>query len=591
VREGPGGLLRFLFGLTLLLWTTAALAEKPSEGKNTRSEDNNTVSAGTSTASESTDAASEVGSTPSKSVNTEFPPSPQPPPSTDDQSQTEFDRCMDFFNRGDYLAAADRFESFLKAYPDSPLRPKAEYYLAESDLLLASEDANATSEGAAAASGGANAISESTNTMSGANATSEGVNPTSESAGPAPESANTTSEGKDGIKDFVQKMNISGSIRGGYWSSSQTLDDRNNLATASLWLKAAPKLNPNLSILVEGWIMNEQLFRADQTQEQLREAYLDTSFGPMDFRIGKQIIVWGRTDRINPTDNLSPRDFTLLVPEDDDQRLGTPAIKAAYYFKDISISAYWLPDFQSDTIPIPPLPTGVTLTQDSPDSSFGAWAAKVEQTGKLVDWSLSYFNGYDQIPDLSIPSPTTNPFHLLLKNNRIDVIGADAATTLGRYGLRAEAAYTITQDSRGNNPYIKNPFFFLVMGADRTFIEYLNINVQYLIRVIVNYQNPEATGNPIAIEQAVISNQLDQVQQGATVRINYKWLNETLDGEIATVFLTPHFSYSVRPKVTYAFTDRWKGIIGSNLYEGNNPSFFGYLHHNSTAYAEIRWSF
>ena len=73
----------------------------------------------------------------------------------------------------------------------------------------------------------------------------------------------------------------------------------------------------------------------------------------------------------------------------------------------------------------------------------------------------------------------------------------------------------------------------MVMGADRTFLEYLNVNIQYLVRVIVNYQNPEATGNPVAVEEAVINNQLDQIQQGATFRINYKWLNETLEAEVA----------------------------------------------------------
>ena len=36
----------------------------------------------------------------------------------------------------------------------------------------------------------------------------------------------------------------------------------------------------------------------------------------------------GRADRINPTDNLTPRDFTLLVPDDEDQRFGTAAIRA-----------------------------------------------------------------------------------------------------------------------------------------------------------------------------------------------------------------------------------------------------------------------
>ena len=458
-----------------------------------------------------------------------------------------------------------------------------------------SEVSNTLSEGSDTPSESSSTPPEASQAPSETSSTPpDGSKTPSENSSAPPEGSNTPSEEGDTINSLTKKLNLSGSLRGGYWSSSRTLDDRENLTTASLWLKAAPKLRSNVSLFVEGWIMNQQLFHADETEEQLREAYLDINLGPMDLRIGKQIIVWGRTDRINPTDNLSPRDFTLLVPEDDDQRLGTPAVKATYYFKEISLSAYWLPDFSSDTIPIQKPPTPFTITEDVPDTSFGAWALKVEQTGKVVDWSLSYFNGYDLYPDLGITSPT-QPTHLTLKNHRIYVIGADAATTLGRYGLRAEAAYTMTQDNKGDNPYIKNPFFYMVMGGDRTFLEYLNVNIQYLIRAIVNYQNPNEIADPVqravAVEQAVINNQLDQIQQGATFRINYKWLNETLEGEIATVFLTPHFSYAIRPKVTYAFTDRWKGIIGGDLYEGDQTSFFGYLSHNSTAYAEVRWSF
>ena len=458
-----------------------------------------------------------------------------------------------------------------------------------------SETSSMPSEGSSAPPEASQAPSETSSTPpEGSNTPSENSSAPPEGSNTPSESSKTPSEEGDTINSLTKKLNLSGSLRGGYWSSSQTLDDRENLTTASLWLKAAPKLRSNVSLFVEGWIMNQQLFHADETEEQLREAYLDINLGPMDLRIGKQIIVWGRTDRINPTDNLSPRDFTLLVPEDDDQRLGTPAVKATYYFKAISLSAYWLPEFGSDTIPIQKPPPPFTITEDVPDTSFGDWAVKVEQTGKAVDWSLSYFNGYDLTPDLGITSPTQLT-HLTLKNHRIYVIGADAATTLGRYGLRAETAYTMTQDDRGDDPYIKNPFFYMVMGSDRTFIEYLNVNIQYLIRVIVNYENPEEITNPVlrtvAIEQAAISNQLDQIQNGVTVRINYKWFNETLEGEIATVFLTPHFSYAIRPKVTYAFTDRWKGIVGGDLYEGDQPSFFGYLRHNSTAYAELRWSF
>jgi len=56
-----------------------------------------------------------------------------------DPAQVEFEQDLNLFNRGDYSTAAGRFESFLATYPDSPLRLRAEYYLAESYRLLEQE--------------------------------------------------------------------------------------------------------------------------------------------------------------------------------------------------------------------------------------------------------------------------------------------------------------------------------------------------------------------------------------------------------------------------------------------------------------------
>ena len=78
----------------------------------------------------------------------------------------------------------------------------------------------------------------------------------------------------------------------------------------------------------------------------------------------------------------------------------------------------------------------------------------------------------------------------------------------GRFGLRAEAAYTWTEDATGLDPFVKNPFFYGVAGADRTFLEYLNINLQYFVRQVSNYSDPNAIADPIArtvaLQQAVI---------------------------------------------------------------------------------------
>src|SRR2546427_6276513 len=88
--------------------------------------------------------------------------------------------------------------------------------------------------------------------------------------------------------------------------------------------------DPAASLYVDGWVRNDDLFIAKETSGKFREGYLDLRLGALDVRLGRQIIAWGRADQINPTDNLTPRDFTLLVPEDADQRSGTTGARATY---------------------------------------------------------------------------------------------------------------------------------------------------------------------------------------------------------------------------------------------------------------------
>jgi hypothetical protein len=396
---------------------------------------------------------------------------------------------------------------------------------------------------------------------------------------------------------LVEAVGLSGSLRTGVWSSDRRLDDTGPLAVSSLWLRAAPRLGADASLVVEGWVANEDLFHADATRGELREAYVQLSRGALDLRIGKQIIAWGRADRINPTDVLTPRDYTRLFPEDDDLRLGTPAVKATYQLsRGLAVTGIALPVFEPTTIPIAPPPPSVSIRERTPGAPVSQWAVKLEQVGAGLDWSLSYFDGFDVSPDLAVDRLIPGRLDLLLRHDRVRVIGADAAATVGRYGLRAEAAYTFTEDPRGRDPFVKNPFFFLVAGADRTFFEGdVNVNVQYILRVISAFTRPadQVPGElrKVAIQSAVIANQLDAATHGAALRINGRWLNQTLETELALVMSFTRLDYALRPKIVYALSDRWRVTVGADVYRGNPPSLFGRLRDNTGAYAEARWNF
>ena len=391
---------------------------------------------------------------------------------------------------------------------------------------------------------------------------------------------------------IVEQTDITGSLRGSYWSSSRSLDKKENLGVAALWLRGRSQLAPPVALVADGWLMNDDLFAARATRGLLREGYLDLRFGSLDVRAGQQIVAWGRADRINPTDNLTPRNFTLLVPEDSDQRTGTTGLKATYHLGDTSLTGIWLPTFQPHVIPIKtPRDPFILLPRDLPGEPVTQFAAKVEQTGGKFDWSLSFFDGFDLYPDLQVVGMTLTTVSVAQTYHRVQVVGADASTVWGPYGLRAEAAYTFTEHSSSNQ--VKSPFFFMVVGADRTFLGTLNVNLQFVLRVIADYQNPINVADParraVAIEQATINSQLDRVQESITLRVSKKWLRETLETEVASIVGLSRLDYAVRPKVKYAITDRWRLTVGGDIFRGPDPSFFGRIRDTTTAYVELRW--
>jgi len=135
----------------------------------------------------------------------------------------------------------------------------------------------------------------------------------------------------------------------------------------------------------------------------------------------------------------------------------------------------------------------------------------------------------------------------------------------------------------------------VVAGGDRTFNEHLNVNIQYLYRYVAHFGVPAPSDSPfenlVAIEHAVLSGQTRRHQHGASTRVSYKWFHDTLEAEVAAAGYARPRGGVLRPKLTYAVSDRMKVLVGGEFYRGNAASTFGVLRENSGAFAEMRWSF
>ena len=401
----------------------------------------------------------------------------------------------------------------------------------------------------------------------------------------------------DRVPGPLERAGITGSMRASYWSSTRDLDRVDHVGAGMAWLKMKRQVSDSVSFLAEGWLAFNGPTDDSATTGELREAFVDVRRDRLDVRAGRQILAWGRADGVNPTDNLTGEDLTLLAPDDDDRRLGTVAVRVSYYFGDVSVSGYLLPEFRGHRFPLPSPPPGLTFSRGAPDWPGDQWAVRVEQTGRAIDWSLSYFDGLDLLPDLGLPASAAPRASgvIDISHHRVRILGADMAAAAGRFGLRAEGAYVHTEDPHGRDPYTKNPFVFLVAGTDRTFREHLNLNIQYLFRFVrefspIDWSVPDLEA-AVAAQQAVLGSQTHRVQHGASFRAAYRWLHDTLEAECAAAGYVEPRGLALRPKVTYSVTDQWKALVGAEIFGGDAASIFGLLKPNSTVYFEARWSF
>jgi len=135
--------------------------------------------------------------------------------------------------------------------------------------------------------------------------------------------------------------------------------------SASLWLHARPELSEisyaRFELALDAFdatIGGDRRLRAS-----LREAYVALRTAGWLLRVGQQIIPWGSSDVINPTDFLTARDQTYFAADPEQARVGAVSVLVAKAWSAVEITAVATPRSPVSTLLIPAsaLPPGVTL--------------------------------------------------------------------------------------------------------------------------------------------------------------------------------------------------------------------------------------
>jgi hypothetical protein len=392
------------------------------------------------------------------------------------------------------------------------------------------------------------------------------------------------------------KSSVPGGVcRASVWSSTRELDTTAGVGQADCSVSWNPTLAKGLRLALNARAASALGSHNDRrNRAYVREASLMTDTEDWSLRLGRQIISWGRADRIGPSDYFSARDLTSLVADDEEQRLGTDALLVKRHLgQDMSISLVTAKPSANRL----PIPNGVGPLTALERPTRPEVALKLDRNAELLDWSVSLHRGYDRSPYYQFQLAGAGGPALYRSFASTQAIGADLATSAGAWVMRAEAAYiksefdcqycTISARNTGK----------VVLGIERELGANNHLAVQVYGLNRSGYRPPSSRPLPLqASYQGIdkLNSEFGNQEYGLTWRWTTKALNEALRFEFAGVFHAPRHqasSVALRPRLRYALSDRLHLGAGLDRFIGVEQSYFGARRANNLVFLELGYAF
>lgn len=176
-----------------------------------------------------------------------------------------------------------------------------------------------------------------------------------------------------------------------------------------------------------------------ESELELGEAWLQGKLNKQtDLKLGRQIVVWGKSDNIRITDRLNPMDNREPGMTDiEDLRLPLAMARLDYYVGDWGISALAIPEIRFNKMPpigsdFYPLPMAMPDEEIPGDTEYGLAA-----NGIFSGWDLSLYAAslYDDNPHTVITASGPE-----LQYARINMVGSAVNIAINNWLLKGEIA-------------------------------------------------------------------------------------------------------------------------------------------------------
>lgn len=387
---------------------------------------------------------------------------------------------------------------------------------------------------------------------------------------------------------WAEPAQFFGEFAAGAWSSSRMLDDQYGLAVARSRLGFDWPAAEGLRVHGDAWALTSPE-RADGKREDvgLRELYVKATGLPCAPAVGKRLVLWGRADGINPTDQISASNYRRLTPKESDQRTGRWGVHLDCSTDAGQVQVHVLDRFEFHDVPLNQV-AGVSFQADRPRVR-PTLALKYEALGSAADWSVSFIDGHDLYPTMAVRSLMAQALVLGREATRMRMVGADVAVVQDELAYRGELAWVNFEQAA--NPLVarRRSYVSAVGGVEWSFGDRETISVQGFWKSLRTAPLPSGSAISASLQraQALISNELDRNQYGATLRYARPLFESKADLDFFAVWAQPRGDWTVRGRLHYALSDAMRLSLGFDLFRGPRHSFLGNLRANSLWFAEI----
>ncbi len=263
--------------------------------------------------------------------------------------------------------------------------------------------------------------------------------------------------------------------------------------SAKLRSEAINGLQLNDQIRDSNSVLSQPALLSDVVELELSELYIQGEMAETFIKLGKQQIVWGKSDGLKVLDIVNPQSFREFILDDyDDSRMPLWTLNIEHRFADWDVQFIWMPDPSYHQLPdpsaryaftspalVPSAPDGVAVRLDTAqrpnhlllDSDVGLRLATFWQGWDII---FNYLYQYNNLPVLrqrlslqnGTPTVTVSPQY-----ERTHVFGTTFSNAFDDWVVRGEigyfsAHYFINQNSQSNQGVVKSPELHYVLGLD-----------------------------------------------------------------------------------------------------------------------------